>query len=198
MILKRLSIAAAIVATTLVSATTAIAAPISLDGMGIISQWTDYENQAGDMPANIWGTSDATSEDRIGLHVIFANGLEGSVTYSGVSGLWNTHSGFSLAFDNATGFFTAAGGLHHLHNDTWTLPMAWTSFVMPFSNNFDLDYAEYLGSNFRASTAGWGSAVFTTYSSAVSGGRVPRPSLLGLLGLGLIGIGAARRMRWNK
>ena len=37
----------------------AIAIPTSLEGMGMINQWTDYENATGEMPLNIWGTSDA-------------------------------------------------------------------------------------------------------------------------------------------
>lgn len=39
---------------------------------------------------------------------------------------------------------------------------------MQFSNNFDLDYNNQLGSHFRASVGGWGSAVFKAYSSAVA------------------------------
>ena len=37
---------------------------------------------------------------------------------------------------------------------------------MPFSGNFDLDYSNQNGSHFRASTTGWQSAVFKTFSSA--------------------------------
>ena len=65
----------------------------SLEGMGLVNEWTDYENQSGELPQNVWGTSDADGADRIGMSVEFANGLQGTVTYSGVSGLWNSTFG---------------------------------------------------------------------------------------------------------
>jgi len=150
----------------------ATAAPLSLEGMGVVGNWTDFENQMGEMPAHIWGTSDATHENRIGLYVEFNNGLTGSVTYSGVSGLWNTANFTPLAHDTATGFFTTAGGLHFLFNNSTSLPMAWAGLSMPYSGNFDLDYTNINGSHFRATVGGWSSAEFTTYSSAVV---PPRP-----------------------
>jgi hypothetical protein len=138
----------------------------SLEGLGRVNQWTDFENQTGELPNKVWGDSDVQLADRVGLKVKFANGLEGSVTYSGIAGRWNSSWG-GTAFDTATGFFTAADGLHYLYNNSSSLPMAWDEFVMPFSNNFDLDYTSYFGSHFRADVAGWQSAEFTTYSSAV-------------------------------
>jgi T1SS-143 domain-containing protein len=140
----------------------------TLAGMGLVNQWTDFENQTGELPLTVWGTSDTEGADRIGMSVTFANGLTGTITYSGVSGLWNTSNFPGIAADSATGFFTAASGLHFLVNNSSTLPAAWQSFGMPFSSNFDLDYNDQGGSHFRASVAGWESAVFKTYSSAAS------------------------------
>lgn len=190
MCIKSISLAAIF----LVLSTSVNAIPVSLEGMEIIKQWTDFENQTGEMPANIWGSSDATNEDRIGLHVVFDNGLEGSITYSGVSGLWNT--GFtSLDADTATGFFTSANGLHGLFNNGYTLAIAWIDFAMPFSNNFDLDYTDYIGSHFRANVSGWTSAEFTTYSTTVASVPEPEPLIIWLLGSGLALIGFARRKK---
>ena len=139
----------------------------SLEGLGLVSSWVDYENQTGEMPSQIWGNSDVVHADRIGIKVKFANGLEGSATYRGVSGHWNSNFE-GLPYDTATGFFTVAQGLHYLYNNTDSLPMAWVNFSMPFSDNFDLDYTSRFGSQFRASVAGWGSAEFKTYSSSAA------------------------------
>lgn len=179
------------------------AAPATLDGMGLIKQWTDVEGQLNDMPDFIWGTSDAALANRIGLYARFANGLEGTITYSGVAGRWNTGNFAGIAADNATGFFTAAVGLHFLYNTAATnnypeaLPIAWEDFVMQFSGNFDLDYNDqnFGTSDFRASIQGWGSVEIATYSSAVDPGRVPEPATLGLFGIGLAGLGAIARRR---
>lgn len=186
-----LAFATAIVASTLsIGSTVAISAPVTLEGMGIVGQWTDFENQAGDLPAMPWGNSDTLGADRIGLHVEFAGGLTGTVTYSGVSSLWNSQFvGSGLPADTATGFFTTAERIHFLVNTGVNFPIAWTGFVMLFSNNFDLDYSESNGSNFRASTSGWESAIFTHYSSAGAVSAVPVPAALPLFGTGLAVLG---------
>lgn len=196
----------AAVATLLLFSSHAWAVPISLEGLGLIKQWTDFENQAGEMPGFVWGNSDTLLADSIGIYVEFADGTNGSLTYSGVAGAWNTsNTGIfanpGLAFDTATGFFsTGTGGLHFLYNSAPTtgfpqaLPMAWLGNTIPYSSNFDLDYNETNGSNFRASTTGWGFAMIATYSSAFPT-SVPEPGTLALLGIGLAGMGLARRRK---
>ncbi|MCP4089887.1 MAG: hypothetical protein GY746_08840 [Gammaproteobacteria bacterium] len=175
------------------------AVPLTLEGMGKITSWIDLETTSGEMPGKIWGTSDTDLADRVGIFVKFANGLEGTATYSGVSGLWNTTNFTNLAADTKTGFFDNAGGdrLHFLVNSALggTLPMAWDQLVMAFSGNFDLDYNTYFGSHFRASVAGWASAEFATYSSTAS--VVPLPAALPLFGTGLavMGLFGWRRKR---
>jgi hypothetical protein len=160
-------------------------------GMGMTSQGTDFETSAGEMPGMVWANSDAALADKIGIHVEFIGGVVGTAVYSGVAGLWNTN-GFSKAADSVTGFFASAGDLHYLYNSAATfafpkaLPMAWLSLVMPWSNNFDLDYNEQGNSNFRASLAGWEEGTVTLYSASAAA-----PMLLAGLG----GLLALRRRR---
>jgi Ca2+-binding RTX toxin-like protein len=141
----------------------------SLGGMGMAAQWTDLESGSGELPANIWGNGATSSANRIGMTVTFGNGLTGSVIYNNVSGLWNSVFN-GIAYESATGFFTAAQGLHFLFADNSTLPMAWEDFSMAFSGNFDLDYSDQTGSHFRADVGGWGSAVFRTFTSTAAAG----------------------------
>ena len=178
-------------------------AGVMLEGMGMVKQWVDFEDQLNEMPDNIWGTSDTDGADRIGLAVEFENGLSGSVTYSGVSGLWNTANFPGVAADTSTGFFTSASGLHFLFNTPRTtsypdaLPIAWVSFSMPFSGNFDLDYNNFFGSNFRASTTGWGSGTFTTFSSTAAVNAVPEPTSM-ICFSALIGLVVVNRRRQTR
>lgn len=180
----------------------ASAAPVTLEGMNQIKQWTDTEAVSDEMPGFIWGTSDVDGANRIGLHVLFENGLEGSATWNNVAGVWNSANFAEIAAATSTGFMVGFSGIHFLYNtaptDTYpqALPIAWNGSVMPFSDNFDLDYNDpfnNLKSNFRASVAGWGSAVFTTYSSTAQ--NVPEPSTIALLGIGLGLVGFARSKR---
>lgn len=186
----------------LVNATPAVAVPVSLGGMGLVKTWTDNESTLNDMPDFIWGTSDADGANRIGLYARFENGLEGSVIYDGVSGLWNSF-GWEIAEESATGFFTNADLLHFLFNTAATntypqaLPIAWTDFVMDFSGNFDLDYNDqnFGSSDFRASVQGWGSVEFATYSASYGVNAVPEPATLVILTLGLVGFARGVRRR---
>lgn len=174
------------------------AAPIMLEDLGLLTSWTDLETGNGELPDNIWVNSDVERADRIGIWVRFADGTEGSATYSGVADLWNT-AFLDLAADTKTGFFDVAGGdrLHFLFNsvDGGNLPMAWNGLEMPFSNNFDIDYFTYQSnSHFRASVAGWQSAEFAVYSTSGNISQVSEPGAAMLLLLALTGL-AYRRKR---
>jgi hypothetical protein len=188
---------------SLMAAFTSVAAlsQTTLDGMSRVGDWTDLETTSNEMPAQIWGACDATTQDRVGIKVEFSNGTSGTATYSGVSGVWNT-SGFpGINPDSATGVFASCTGLHFLNNNNSTLPMAWENCSMPFSSNFDLDYSEANGSQFRASTTGWVSAHIQTYCGAgvappALSTEIPTLSIYGLVltTLGLLLV-ATRRLR---
>lgn len=175
-------------------------AQTTLDGMGRVADWTDQEATADDMPNQIWGTCDATSANRVGIKVEFNNGTSGTATYSGVSGVWNTSAFPGINPDSATGVFASCVGLHFLNNNNSTLPMAWEDCDMPFASNFDLDYNEQNGSEFRATTTGWVSAHIQTYcgagDAAPPAAAVPTMSIyaLALTALGLVLV-VTRRMR---
>lgn len=175
----------------------------TLDGMSRVADWTDLENTSNELPSQIWGTCDATSEDRVGISVEFDNGTSGVSTYSGVSGVWNTTDFSGIDPDTSTGLFAACTGLHFLVNNNSTLPMAWEDCSMPFAGNFDLDYNEANGSHFRASTPGWVSARIQTYcgggsATAEESKPVPTMSLYGMIltTLGLLLV-AIRRLRMS-
>ena len=174
----------------LLSPMAANAVPITLEGMGLVNQWRDSEDTLDDIPLDPWGDSDDLFADSVGIYVEFADGQSGSATYSGiVAADWNQCCADIAGPDTITGFFTSARlhGLNHV-----LLPMAWDQLVTPYSNNFDLDYTNQNGGNFRASETGWAYVDIALYSSVAS---VPEPGTLALLGIGLFGMGLARRRR---
>lgn len=185
----------------LFTSVTAMSQP-TLDGLDRVADWTDLETTSNEMPSQIWGTCDAAGADRIGIRIEFDNGTSGSLTYSGVSGVWNTINFPGIIADSADGVFAscAANGLHFLNNNNTTLPMAWDSCGIPFASNFDLDYNAQNGSHFRADTAGWVSARIQTYcgAGAAAAPSVPVPTMtiyaLALTVLGLVLV-TTRRLR---
>ena len=59
--------------------------------------------------------------------------------------------------------------------------------------NFDLEFNDSFGTNFRANTTGWGYADFGIYSSVAAVVDVPEPTAFALIGLGLVGLAFSRR-----
>jgi Ca2+-binding RTX toxin-like protein len=152
----------------------------TLQGIPLVSQWTDLESGAGELPAQPFGGASAVDAERIGLQVTFADGVTaGYIIYDDVSGLWNMANFTGVAASQATGFFTGAIGLHFLYNNGLNLPMAWEAFAMTYSGNFDLDYNNQFGSHFRASGAGWTSAVFQIFAQKVINGDGVANSIAG-------------------
>ncbi len=195
-------LAAALVALGVAIVHTAEAAPVTLGGMGVVSQWTDFENQSGEIPAHPWGNSDTLHADRVGIYVEYANGLTGSATYSGVATHWGSGSnqGFAgISPDSATGFFASFTNfgyaqLHILDNTGFVLPMAWVDLRNQYTSNFDLSFENFRNSTWRADSAGWQSVQITLYSSAAAA-AVPEPASLALAGLALGAAGLAARRR---
>ena len=185
----------------LIVSTVSQAAPVTLNGMGIQKQWIDYEGISGDMPDFVWGNSDTESANSIGLYVEFANGIEGSIVYTGVSSYWNSDGEDEFGtLISATGFFQDYTRLHFLYNTEYTtdygsgaLPIAWIGNPStPFGSNIELDYNEQgFNSQFRISDNGWNSVQITTYSSSA----VPVPAAAWLFGSALAGLGVVRRKK---
>lgn len=175
------------------------AAPLTLEGMGIQKQWIDTEAGINEMPGFVWGNSHTAMADKIGLHVLFANGVEGTIAYSGVATKWGTTGPTIGTLISATGFFAsyATAGLHFLNNTPagGTLPIAWVfNPSTPFGSNVELDYFDNsFGSEFRVTTAGWNSVQITTYSSSAPVAAPDGGSSIALLGLAMTAAAGFRR-----
>ncbi len=155
-------------------------APPRLEGMEKIKQWTDYEDKLNEMPDFIWGHHEGA--DRVGLYVEFADGTKGSVTYSGLkkSTIWKKgYTNKPIEPDTRTGMFKVdkTSPLHFIRNIPASLvvkqpgsalPMAWITLSTPYTANFDLDYLNSNGSQFRARVPGWGYVTITTYAVPIN------------------------------
>ena len=139
------------------------AAPAVFMNLPLVSEWTDLEVMAGEIPADPWGSCEEDMAARAALVVEFADGTSGAVLYSDLSAKWNR--GFpNHAADFADGFFDSMcrDTLHGI-GQALTVPMAWASCSMKYASNFDLDYTSRNGSHFRATTFGWDQATFRHY-----------------------------------
>lgn len=187
----------------MISATGAIAAPVTFDGMGMQKQWVDNEDVRDEMPGFVWGDSDTQGADKIGLYVEFADGTTGGISYTGVSGHWNTNGAEFGTISMAFGFFAdyATAGLHFLYNTAPTniypeaLPIAWIrNPTTPFGSNVELDYNDSSsGSEFRISASGWDFVTITTYSSSADAPQIPLPATGLMLLCAIGGLGLARK-----
>lgn len=182
---------------------TVSAAPITLGGMNIASQWTDFSNKNGEMPANPWGDT-SLKPNSVGFYVEYANGLTGSATYTGLANYWNTTCcslgpNGQIMPTTATGFFVGSNngyyaGLHGINNTGFALPAAWTDLRNEYTWNFDLSFENRNNSTWRADNTNWNNVTITLYTStAAAAVDVPEPASVALFGLGMLGFAAARR-----
>ena len=165
---------------------------ISLEGLGLETTWTDSEGVTGDMPLDVWGLSQSLQATEVGIWVQFANGLTSWATYSGIeSHEWGTCCSVTAVEESSFGWLAGAT-LHGIGRAD--LPMAWVSASNPWTGNFDLDYDSPFGSDWRASTSGWGSVEIALYSNVRAVSEVPEPSTVAIFALGLMGL-ASRKFK---
>ena len=140
-------------------------------GLTLVDDITDHESVTSDeLPAVLWGKDAGGSSSkcksngatRVGLWVVYENGLEGYGVYDVTSSNWDAVMGTSEV--TSSGFLAACGAPSYLYTET-NLPMAWSSCSNSFSSNFDLDRNVQSGSNWRASSSGWSRARLRFYCS---------------------------------
>jgi len=142
-------------------------------GLTLVDDITDHESVTSDeLPAVLWGKDAGGSSSkcksngatRVGLWVVYENGLEGYGVYDVTSSNWDAVMGTSEV--TSSGFLAACGAPDYLYTET-NLPMAWpgVSCSNSFSINFDLDHNVKFGSNWRASSSGWSRARLRFYCS---------------------------------
>ena len=111
--------------------------------------------------------------------------FDGSIDFGGTSG--TTHSGISASSSNSATLTSAPNLTLFSGSAGDTINLSLSAFGASTASG-----AGNLITSFTTQAAGTASI---NYTYEASGGPVPEPGMIGLLGLGLLGLGAARRRR---